>query len=215
MQTIKNYLSILLVFLPCLVSAQEEMTGLLFEQFTRGTVVMTDGTSSEAMLNYNSLMQQMCFIGPDGSILAIADPAKVSVIVINGRRFHPLKNDIFVERVPMSTNGSFYVQWKSVLWSRAKSTGYGATTSAATTNVGYLSKQATLLSSTEMFEGRVENSFYIKDAKNKYKKFNSAKSLGKLFPGHENEIAWFASEQAIDFNNIGDISRIVEYAYGL
>ena len=215
MQTIKNYLAILLLFLPCMLSAQEGMTGLLFSQYTKGTVVMTDGTSSEAMLNYNSLLQQMCFVGSDGSILAIADPAKVNVIVINGRRFHPLKNDIFVERVPVFTGGSFFVQWKSVLWSRAKNTGYGATTSAATTTVGYLSKQATLLSSTEMFEGRVENSFYIKDAKNKYKKFNSAKSLGKLFPGHGNAIIQFASEQSIDFNNIEDISRIVEYAYSL
>ena len=66
----------------------------------------------------------------------------------------------------------------------------------------------------EKFRIKKENFYYLQSGKS-YKRFNSAKSLGKLFKGKESKIEEFAKEHSINFNNIDDIARIVEFAYSL
>jgi len=61
----------------------------------------------------------------------------------------------------------------------------------------------------------VADSVYYLQSGSKYKRFNSAKTLGKLFKGHESEIQTFADKESINFRKMEDVARIVEYGYSL
>ena len=70
------------------------------------------------------------------------------------------------------------------------------------------------LNPDEKFRMRTDKFYYLKPGKS-YKRFHSAKTLGKLFKGFESEIARFANEQSIDFTKTDDVARIVEYGFSL
>ncbi|NWJ50021.1 MAG: hypothetical protein HXX14_04075 [Bacteroidetes bacterium] len=71
-------------------------TPYLFPQFTEGSVIFKDGHSSRAMLNYETALNEMQFIGPDKVVLSLAEPDKVAVVNIADRHFINNKNS-FVE----------------------------------------------------------------------------------------------------------------------
>jgi hypothetical protein len=70
------------------------------------------------------------------------------------------------------------------------------------------------LTANEKFKINIKIAYLLKSGKS-YKKFLSAKMLGKLFKGNELKIIAFANEQAINFSKTEDVARIVEYAYSL
>jgi len=208
-------------FLCCFNSlfAQEELgNGMLIPQFENGAVVFKNGTRSVALLNYDMMNQQMLFLNTDSTVLTIANPDEVLVVIIGKRRFLPAssKGDFYEEI--QAGKGSFFVQQKATMLSEGKAAGYGgySQTSAITslssihTNTGNNMK----LNPDEKFRMNIERIYYLKSG-NSYKKFYSAKTLGALFKGHGQEIEEFASKQSVDFSKTDDIAQIVEYGYGL
>jgi hypothetical protein len=71
-------------------------SSLLFPQFTEGTVIFKDGSSNRAMLNYDTSLDEMQFIGPKNENLAFAEPEKISMVIISNRQFINYNNH-FVE----------------------------------------------------------------------------------------------------------------------
>ena len=210
----KSYLLFfMIVFSFSRVSGEELANGMLFPRFEEGTVIYKDGRTVKASLNYNTVEEEMLFKNPDGSILALDDPGKVSAISIGNRFFEYASRDAFYERIPVDSV-FLYVQWKSTLISEGKGSGYGGRSqAAAVTNIGTLSNQTgnyTRFNLDEEFKVKSECSYYLK-LKNKWKRFNSAKTLGKLFKGHGEEIERFASEENIDFKNPEDVKRIIAF----
>ena len=199
--------------------AQEELgNGMLLPRFEKGTVVFKNGTQSAASLNYNMMQQEMMFLNADSTILAIANPSDVLVVIIGERRFVPASsNGDFYEEIEAG-KGSFFVQRSAAMLSAGKAAGYGgySQTSSVTsynsiqTNSGSYQK----LNPDEKFRMEVSAFYYLKSG-NGYKKFFSAKTLGKLFKGHEADIEAFAKDQSVNFTKTDDIARIVEYGYGL
>ena len=215
MKAMRHCICLLIMAISFPVFAQEEMiSGFLFPDYTDGTVIYKNGNKVHSQFNYNTLHEQMCFLGPDNTIMAIGNASEISVIIIGDRRFYPASKDAFYEGIPVGEN-TFYIQWKSVSKARAKDIGLGYSTSTATTNVGYFSPQAKHLESTELFEGIDKRHFYLRDKNNTFKKFTSAKTLGKLFKGHGAKIENFAKKESSNFNKLEDVYRIVEYAYSL
>ena len=87
-----------LMVIPVFSQVQKvELSHYIFPEFTKGTIQMKTGIKDEAMLNYNSLTEEMVF-DLKGEKLAI-DKEKlplVDTIFINGRKFVPVNNK-FVE----------------------------------------------------------------------------------------------------------------------
>jgi len=211
----RHYICLLIIAISFPVFAQEGMiSGFLFPGYTEGTVTYKNGNKVQSKFNYDRIFEQMCFLGPDSTVMAVANLSEISAIVIDGRSFYPASEDAFYEAIPVGEN-TLYIQWKSESKARAKQIGLGYSTSTATTNVGYYSPQGKNLKSTELIEGIDECYFYLRDKNNNFKKFTSAKTLGKLFKGYETEIEDFAKKESTDFNKSVDVSRIVEYAYSL
>ena len=186
----------------------------LFPDYQEGMIIYKNGTKAKAKFNYNLFTEEMWFINQqqDEDVVMILDHlTEIGSLTIDDRRFVPVKN-VFYECVTAG-NGDFYVQRKAMKTSRGKNVGLGYSTSSASTNVGYFSPQAKILESTDLFEGREENVFFLKDSKGSFKKFDSAKLLGKIFKGHESEIESYAKAHFIDFTKQEDVSRIVKFAY--
>jgi hypothetical protein len=59
-----------------------------FSDFTTGKVVFLGGKYSSVMLNYNISLDEMHFIDPKGDTLAVANPASIRFINMNGNRFY-------------------------------------------------------------------------------------------------------------------------------
>ena len=70
------------------------------------------------------------------------------------------------------------------------------------------------LKQDEKFMLKIDCAYYLKSG-NSYKRFSTAKALGKLFKGYESEIEKFANEQSINFSKLEDVAQIVEYGYSL
>jgi len=199
--------------------AQEEVgNGLLLPQFENGFVIFKNGTRTAASLNYNMLQQEMIFLNADSTVLALANPSEVLVVIIGDRRFLPAssKGD-FYEEIEAG-KGSFFMQRTATMISAGKAAGYGgySQTSSITSYDSFQSTGGTYqkLKPDEKFRLKIEVIYYLKSG-NSSKRFFSAKTLGKLFKGHEAEIEAFAKDKSIDFSKTDDIARIVEYGYGL
>jgi len=210
-----------LLILSCFNSlyAQEEVgNGMLFQNFEKGKVIFKSGTVYSAALNYNMMREEMVFLNPDSTILAIANPLEVLVVIIGERRFLPVsaKGDFYEEI--QAGKGSFFVQWRAVMLSAGKAAGYGGysqTNSVSSfSGVQDASGMYIKLNPDEKFRMKTDSIFYLKSG-NSYKKIFTAKALGKLFKGHESEIVEYANAQSINFGKIADVARIVEYGYSL
>ncbi|MDR2145490.1 MAG: hypothetical protein LBE91_03395 [Tannerella sp.] len=217
----KIYLYLFLTAFCCVntLRAQEETgSGMLLPQFEQGVVFFKNGTRSAAPLNYSLLQQEMLFLQPDSTVLAIANIPEIVVIVIGERRFLPAYSaGIFYEEVPVGGDNSFFIQRKAMMLSEGKSAGYGGySQTSSTTSYNTLNNAGQLvkLKPDEKFRLKMDNTYYLKSG-NSYKKFFSAKTLGKLFKGHAAEIETFAKEQSVNFTKPEDVTRIVEYGYGL
>ena len=199
--------------------AQTEVgNGMVFPQFEKGAVLFKNGTRSSASLNYDMVQQQMLFLGNDSMVMKITNFLDIAVVIIRERRFLPVSTQgVFYEEIPAGNN-SFFVNRRATMLSEGKAVAYGGY-SQTESNTSYSSLQSdrggtVKLNPNEKFKLDIKYIYYLKFANN-YKSFVSAKTLGKLFKGHESEIEEYAKEQSIDFSKTDDVARIVEYGYSL
>jgi len=199
--------------------AQEEMgTGFLLPQFENGIVIFKDGSRSAASLNYSMLNQEMLFMDVNKEIKAIANVPKILAVIIGEKRFVPASSkNIFYEEIEVE-NGFFFVQHKATMVSAGKAAAYGgySQTTSTTSYTTYSTGAGNIyeLKPDEKFRLKMETLYYIQSGKS-YKRFFSAKTLGKLFKGHESKIEEYAKNQSTDFSKIDEISDIVEYGFSL
>ena len=199
--------------------AQEELgNGMLFPQFEKGIVFFNNEEYYTASLNYDMIYQQMLFLEADSTVMAMTRPLGIFVVIIGERRFLPISSkSMFYEEV-QAGKGSFFVKRRAYMLSEGKAAAYGgySQTSSVTTYGNWCDamKTSVKLTPDEKFRLETEYTYYLKSG-NSYKRFFSAKSLGKLFKGYESEINEFANEQSINFSKTDDVARIVEYGYSL
>jgi len=219
MKTFRLFLMLFVLSHFCSVVAQEEFgNGLLLPNFEKGVVVFKNGTRSSSLLNYGLFQQEILFLSSDSMVMAIANPQDILVVIIGNRRFFPISGRVFYEEILVG-EGSFFIHHKAKMFSEGKQVGYGGySQTGSVQSLSHfqdgVSGGITKLNTSEKFKLLYDNSYYIKSGKN-YKRFSSAKSLGKLFKGQESIIEKFAIEQSINFYKTDDIAKIVEYAFSL
>jgi len=200
--------------------AQEESgNGRLFPQFEKGTVFLKNGRQSSTVFNYDMLQEQMLLLNADSTERKFTNPLDVITLIKIGERiFRPVSSKgIFYEEIKAG-EGSFFIHRKAFYLSAGKPSGYGgySQTQASDSYSIYQTadKGFVQMKSGEKFKLVLDSVFYLQSG-NKYKKFNSAKTLGKLFKGHESEIKTFADKESINFRKMEDVARIVKYGYSL
>jgi hypothetical protein len=178
--------------------------------FTKGNVFLRDGTTTEAKLNYNRLVDEMHFIGPDGDTLALANEENIKYIAIG-------KDTFFFDKGYMRiiANGGRAKLALKQIWiiSETKQIGaYNTTNSSASitsvTTYNEAGKLYDLTVNADVVLSRIEH-FYLGNNSNHFVLANK-KNLLMLFPeGRSIEI--YLKENKIDFTKGNDLTKLILY----
>lgn len=183
----------------------------LLPQFTDGIVLMKDGTSYGAKLNYDGASDQIQFLDVDNKILFIGEPDKVNNVKIGNRTFIYRKN-YFMEMLisgPVSLYSRAHLQ-KLVL----KNGAYGSST--ATSSIQSLSSMRIGDGGTTQLTAN-ENAVYDKEIyfylviKEKMKVIINEKELLKCFPSKKDLLKQELDKEQTNFKSTESMIKIVEW----
>jgi hypothetical protein len=184
-----------------------EVTHYLFPEFTKGVVLMKTGVKNEALLNYNSLTEEMIF-DTKGKKLALSQLEMVDTIYIKDRKFFLLNNK-FVELVYKSRY-ALLAEHKCKVKDPGKPAAYGGTsqTSATTSYSSYFSGgQMYELKLPEGIETKPFIDYWLtKDGETN--RFLNIRQLMKMFDGKEALIKEYAKTHEVKYD---DQDSMVEF----
>ncbi len=213
----KHFTILCLILLPILSYAQDDSgSKFLFEKFEKGKVIYKKGSTTTASFNYNILTGKMVFMGDNNVIMELANPSLISFININDRVFEHIKNDEFYEKVKLNSETlPLYIKWHSSFIAKGKTGAYGmrsvnnSSTEMKNINQDFNGHTPDLVLGKDVVK-LPKNSYFLK-IKGKFQKFNSFDSLAKIFKKYEFEIKEQLKELNLDFKNIEDVKKAVEY----
>lgn len=197
-----------------LVNAQSNVQKVfIFDNFENGKVLyIKDNQATEGKFNYETIMEMMLFITPDSTVYELAHPEIVSHVIIGSRIFEHVNKSVFYECINVD-NGSFYVRWKSKVIAKKEGPygSYSETVRVDDVTQMISTRSVYDLKLAQKINVEPNNYYYIKQ-KDKFKQFDSFNSFAKQFKKHEKEIRAFVKDNDLNFKNIDDIKKAVEYA---
>lgn len=211
----KNFLLALLLCIsfPAVFSQSKviELSHYLFPEFMKGTVLMKNGIRNEAMLNYNSLTEEMIFDN-NGVKLAISQLDQIDSVFISGRKFivHEKK---FSELLYSSPAVELFAEHKCSVKDPGKPAAYGGTshTSATTSYSSYFSGgQVYELKLPDGYETKPYIQYWInKDGK--ISRILAIRQLHKVFDDQEDLLKAYVKNHAVKLDDQQSIISLVKY----
>jgi hypothetical protein len=187
-----------------------EVSHYLFPEFTKGIVLMKTGVKNEALLNYNSLTEEMIF-DDRGKKLAMTQLDQIDTVYIDNHKFF-IMNNKFIELV-YNSKYALYAEHKCSLRDPGKPAAYGGTsqTSAATSYSSYLSGgQVYELKLPEGVETKPFIDYWIKKD-GKATKFLSIRQLMKLFGDKEDLIKAYVKKYDLKYDDQKGLIDLIRY----
>lgn len=201
-----------------LVSAQNEpgvaLSHYVFPEFREGVVKKKSGAENKALLNYNSITQEMIF-DKDNQKYALSEINTIDTVYIDKTKFIPV-DSVFFEVVGTNTPFNLYVQHKCEIQQPGKDAGYGTTTqtsavTALSSNYNRTASGSISLYSLQLpsdFKVLPYTEFWLKKG-NGYIKASTAKQLQKVFPTKETEIKAYIKNYKPDFKKQKDLVALI------
>jgi hypothetical protein len=186
---------------------------MIFPDFTQGTVTFKNGTSTAALLNYDSYEEEMIF-NDKGKIMAVALPETILKITIKDRTFEWLEGDVFLEKVD-SAGVVLYKRNRNKLMSQGKGMPFGGTSSSSAVQtvssvpLGH-DKQAKELTIDEQFKLVPDNLYYAKSGVN-FNLLSSTKQIAKVFDADKKEIETYINSQKLDLQKFDDLIQVIHH----
>ena len=179
-----KYIALAILAICCLTSKAQDgqISHYVFPDFVNGTIKFKDGTTIAALLNYNTLSEEMIF-KQSGGFLAVSETAKIDTVTIDDRYFIP-ETDFFYEVVNVK-NKVLYVKHKASIILPAANAGIGGTSQTAgqTSTVSIRTMNGIYnLKMPDSYRVIPGTSFFMRTAKG-YQRINSANSLATVYPG--------------------------------
>ena len=185
----------------------------LLPEFSPGYLYYVNSTRDSGKFNYNMLNGEMQFIGPNNTILALANVPDVKMIDIGGRIFYPFKNEEFVEELLATDKMKLQVRRKCDASNMGKKAAYGgySTTSSITSyrSIERDNWQQNLSETKSMIVK--QESFYFLVIENKRIQIKTQQTFTKQFPKHKSAIETFIKENNIRLDKENDLKILVEY----
>jgi len=209
----KIYLYLIFVFVANLCFGQSktvEINHYVFPEFIKGSVLMKSGVKNEAMLNYNSLTEEMVFI-KEGKNLAITKLEDIDTVYVGQTKFFLLKNK-FVEIV-YHNQYDLYAGHKASIVDPGKPAGYGGTsqTSSVTTYSSFLSNgQAYNLQLPEGIEINPSTEYWLKKD-GKPELFLNLRQLSKLFDDKSDSFKKYVKENKVKIENKESLIGLIKF----
>jgi hypothetical protein len=220
MKSLKNRMALVLVFLFSvpLLNAQIDslinLPNLLIPRFTRSIVKMKSGETRTAILNYNTVDQQMVFMQKK-LFYVLDDPQLIDTIYMANKIFIPFEKGFY--ELALSAPITLFVQHKSYVESSGFPTGYGAmsqTTAPSYVRQIYGINGAINLRMPQNYKITDDSQCWIrKDGT--MTQFSTKKQFLKIFPDKETELEKYISKNKTDFKNLQKIVELMIYCNGL
>lgn len=200
------------------MSAQSETreSPLLFNDFTQGTVLFKNKTTTKAMFNYDMLRQEMLFMDGENQMI-LQELHTIDTIYIEGRKFIPRKN-IFLEKLKAGST-PFYVEWKVNTFTKLKEEGFGLISHGGGTDALNVSRtqstgETTVAENVDYYYKK-SNTYYLSKDK-KMQKFNTMQGFIKLYPKDKTkDIQHFISDKKINIQDTDKLLILIEFADNL
>jgi hypothetical protein len=195
------------------LKAQENSTVIshyIFPEFTKGTVLNKDGKRINALLNYNTITQEMLFLN-ENTPMAISNRENIDTVFILNRAFIPVEKEFYEQITCLST--PFFVKYFCRVIPPADPVGYGST--SQTTSV---TQYKSLVTSTEVYKLQLpveykivpEESYWLR-INGTFQRIGNAKQVMRLFPARESEIKEYIKTHKIRFNNREELVRLIKF----
>lgn len=186
---------------------------MLFENYTKGVVLMKNKSKLNAELNFDAGNGNIMFKQGKNEMI-LTNPAQTDTIYIGERKF-VFMNEAFLEVVSVSS-GSILIHWNLKNVYQGKKGAYGRTTQA----------KVEAINTAEFQYGAYENQYvdvYQLSNRNEYficKDDNiviikSSKTLLKAFPQQEASIREYMTEHHTDFSDTNSVVALLEYCMSL
>jgi hypothetical protein len=189
-----------------------EFSHYLFPEFTKGVVLMKTGIKNEALLNYNSLTEEMVFDNK-GRKLALTKKEMefIDTVYIRDRKFFVLNNE-FTELVYHST-WDLYAGHKCRINDPGKPIGYGATTQTSAVT-SYSSYHA----DGRIYELKLPDGYEVKPyivywlmKDGKLNKFISIRQLMKLYEEKKDLARTYTKKHNVKYDDQVSIVQFINY----
>lgn len=193
-------------------TAKQTTSPFIFPEFTTGTVFQKNGATVEAVLDYNTVTQEMMF-DQNGSKLILDDVSNIDSIGIQGVVFVPA-NKVFYEKLT-KTPVALYAQYKGKSV-KASGDAVGAASGALGGTIGVVRKDSEKAGNYVMqlpkgYQMLTQIAYWLKKDKD-YTQVANLKAFSKQFPGKETQIDAFIKENKIDFGKIQDMIKLTEFS---
>lgn len=215
--TMKTYLFItIMCCLATIGSANaQKKRQMLFEDYSKGVVLMKNNSRTMADLNYDAGNQKMMFKNGQEEML-LTNVAQIDTVYIGDSKFIPTgSKENFYELLPLP-NGIIGINWLLKHTSQGYKNAFGVTQQAKveSLNTNQLNYSTYENQYTEVYKLANQNEYCI-IREGKPLKFKNKKTLLKLFPNKQTQIEEFMKLQKTNMNNPKDVITLVNYCLGL
>jgi hypothetical protein len=200
------------------LSAQTESSKpfpqLLFPGFTRGIIKMHSGQTNSAMLNYNTVDEEMVF-KQNGIYLVLEKPEDVDTVFIQNLKFVYVGKAFY--EIVVSGSVSLYIQHKSKYTSVGTNTAYGLTSQTNGSNSPIMVQAGNQVRNFDLPDNVTVVPaivFWVK-RNNEMFRFTNERQFLKIFPEKENEIKEFIRSSNLDFKVREDLIKLGDFCNGL
>jgi hypothetical protein len=206
--------SLLLIFTISLraqdIDTLQNLPNLLFPKFSKGIVKLKDGKTYTAILNYETVEQEMIFLQRKLTIV-LDNPQLIDTIFLSNRIFVPFQKGFYevIVKAPIA----LFIQHKSYVESLGSPIGYGAL--SQTTAPSYVRQ---IFDRTGSIALKIPPDYKVVDDSeiwvrwnNGMEKFTTKKQFLKIFPDSEKQLNQFINKNNIDFKNSGDLAKLITY----
>lgn len=196
----------------------KEFTNSIFQypEFENGKVILKDSTEIAARLNYNRVLGQILCISRQGKTLPFEHPETFNKIIIGIDTFQ-FYNKGFLEKFTHYPNGNLYIKQTIRYIEKEKNWNDGSVyIPANSSKLPYSNddqaKQGTVIEENAHF--KFINEYFLAD------KFMNVypvtkKGFSDLFPMYKNELKTYLQKHSVNFNNIEQIEKLLQYLQGL
>ena len=192
-----------------------DLSYYLFPSFTDATVKLKKGGSLNSKVNFNLLICEMQFIGPNNDTLTISNPENVDSILLNNNTF--FFNKAYYQIVE-SANGVRLAVLRKVSYQPIKIGALGLPNYSGTGIQSYTSFVTSTgdkkLVMNEDVEITSETAYFLINGNEEFNKANKT-FFTKAFPGSEEKIDAYLKQNKVDFNKQADLQKLFQFCVAL
>ena len=193
-----------------LAQSADMATPYVFPEFVQSTVLQKNGGRVSALLNYNTITQEMMF-EQNGSRI-VMDQGSTDTIYLQNRKFIPAKG-VYLEKVT-NTTAALYVQNKNKAVLAQKGEKVNGVLSDVYKKNETEKADHYALKLPDSYRLLNDNKYWLQQGSDLIALTN-LKKIPSLFPKKEAEVAKFIEENKISLTSQEDMVRLVEFGNGL